>query len=317
MGKQYRVFIDGQEGTTGLKIMERLEARPDLEILRIDEQRRKDAGERQKLIHSSDITFLCLPDDAAREAVKLAEGSNARIIDASTAHRTAAGWCYGFPELSKAHRERLGDSKRTTVPGCHASGMISLVYPLVAMGILPKDYPVVCHSITGYSGGGKKMIAQYEDENRPDYYKSPRQYALGLTHKHLPEMQRVCGLSFPPVFNPIVADFYSGMVVTVPVIARLLPCPITAKELWERLTNYYEGQHFVRVMPFQGEEVLTDKTLPASNLAGTNRMELFVCGNEEQILLCSRFDNLGKGASGAAVQCMNIMLGLEEATGLE
>ncbi len=311
-----RVFIDGKEGTTGLQIVERLENRSDLEILTIDEEKRKDINERKRLINQSDITFLCLPDAAAREAVELAENENVRIIDASTAHRTAAGWDYGFPELSCRHRESIAHSKRVANPGCYASGFISLVYPLVKAGVLPEDYPLTAHAVSGYSGGGKKMIAAMESDEKSREMYSPRQYALGQTHKHLPEMQAVCGLKYPPMFNPIVDDYYSGMVVTVPLISRALSRRYTPEDIHDILSAHYEGQRFVRVMELSGKETLSNGFLAANTLAGTNDMQLFVCGNEEQILLCSRFDNLGKGASGAAVQNMNIMLGIDEDTGL-
>lgn len=311
-----KIFIDGKDGTTGLQIFERFENRSDLEILLIDEDKRKDVNERKRLINESDVTFLCLPDAAAIEAVALAENPNVRIIDASTAHRTNPAWDYGFPELSAKHRENIAKSKRVANPGCYASGFISLVYPLVQAGVLPEDYPLTAHAVSGYSGGGKKMIAAIESDSKTFEMNSPRQYALSQTHKHLPEMQAVCGLKYKPMFNPIVDDYYKGMVVTVPLISRALNKNYTPADIHEIMSAHYEGQRFVRVMELGGKETLPDGFLAANTLAGTNDMQIFVCGNDEQILLCSRLDNLGKGASGAAVQNMNIMLGIDEAEGL-
>lgn len=314
-----KVFIDGKEGTTGLKIFERFKNRDDLEIMLINDEKRKDKSERAKFINESDITFLCLPDKAAVESVSLIDKNNdhTKIIDASTAHRTDPEWAYGFPELSFAHREKIKNSSRVAVPGCYASGFISLVYPLVSAGIIPRDYPVTCHAVSGYSGGGKKMIATLENGDKPRECFSPRQYALTQNHKHLPEMQAVTGLEFKPMFNPIVDDYYAGMVVTVPIITRLLNGRYTASDIHKALSEHYKNEHFVKVMEFGGMQTLSDGFLAANTLEGTNNMQIFVCGNDEQVLLCSRLDNLGKGASGAAVQCMNIMLGIDEATGLE
>lgn len=316
MSGKFKIFIDGGEGTTGLKIHQRFEGRQDLTILHIDEDKRKDPQERRKMINASDITFLCLPDAAAREAVSLIDEDNdhTKIIDASTAHRTNPDWAYGFPELSEEHREKIKHSRRVAVPGCYASGFISCVYPLVKAGVLPNDYPVTCHGVSGYSGAGKKMIAVMEGGEKPQDCYSPRQYALGQSHKHLPEMQKVCGLDYKPMFNPIVDDYYSGMVVSVPLHTRCLSKPYTVEEIHEIMKKHYEGQTFVKVM--NAGETLQDGFLPSNTLAGTNMMEIFVCGNDDQILIASRFDNLGKGASGAAVQCMNIMIGIDETTGL-
>ena len=305
-----QVFIDGKEGTTGLKIFERLGGRSDIRILSLPEELRKDAAARRECINAADIVFLCLPDAAAVEAVSLCEDPRVKIIDASTAHRTAPGWAYGFPELSAAHRENIARGKRVAVPGCHASGFISLVYPLIAGGIVSADYPFVCHSVTGYSGGGKKMIAEYEDSGRSPELDSPRQYALSQKHKHLPEMQKVCGLEYAPVFNPIVSDYYSGMCVTVPLHVRLMRKKMDANSLKDYFAEYYASHNFVKV----AKESKTYQ--PANPLVGTNNMEIYIDGNEERIVLASVFDNLGKGASGAAVQCMNIMLGLDERTSL-
>ena len=311
-----KVFIDGKEGTTGLQIFERFEKRSNLEILLIDEEKRKDVNERKRLINESDITFLCLPDAAAIEAAALAENPSVRIIDASTAHRTDPAWDYGFPELSAEHRANIAKSKRVANPGCYASGFISIVYPLVKAGVLPEDYPLTAHAVSGYSGGGKKMIAAIEGEDKTFEMQSPRQYALTQQHKHLPEMQKVCGLKYRPMFNPIVDDYYAGMVVSVPLVTRALSKSYTPADIHEILSAHYEGQRFVKVMEPGGKETLPDGFLAANTLAGTNDMQLFVFGSDEQILLCSRLDNLGKGASGAAIQNMNIMLGLDEATGL-
>ncbi|MBR6336557.1 MAG: N-acetyl-gamma-glutamyl-phosphate reductase [Ruminococcus sp.] len=312
-----KIFIDGKEGTTGLQIFERFEKRNDLDILLIDEDKRKDAAERARLINESDITFLCLPDAAAKEAVSLVTNDKVRIIDASTAHRTNPAWDYGFPELSAAHREAIANSKRVANPGCYASGFISIVYPLVQAGILGDDYPLTAHAVSGYSGGGKKMIAAIEGADKTKEMCSPRQYALAQAHKHLPEMQTVCGLKYKPMFNPIVDDYYAGMVVSVPLVTRALAKKVTPADVHEILSSHYEGQHFVKVMELGGKDTLPDGFLAANTLEGTNNMQLFVFGNDEQILLCSRLDNLGKGASGAAVQNMNIMLGIDEVTGLE
>ncbi len=310
-----KVFIDGSAGTTGLQIFERISKRGDIELLTIDEDKRKDAEARREMINSSDVTFLCLPDAAAIEAASLA-GDKVRIIDASTAHRTNPAWDYGFPELSAEHRANIAKSKRVANPGCYASGFISLVYPLVKAGVLPEDYPLTAHAVSGYSGGGKKMIAQLESEEKSKEMYSPRQYALAQSHKHLPEMQKVCGLKHKPMFNPIVDDYYAGMVVSVPLVTRALAKNYTPADIHEILSAHYEGQRFVKVMELGGGETLPDGFLAANTLAGTNDMQLFVFGNDEQILLCSRLDNLGKGASGAAIQNMNIMLGLDETTGL-
>lgn len=315
MKEKYKIFIDGGEGTTGLKIHERFKDRNDLEILHIKEEKRKDPEARREMINKSDITFLCLPDAAAMEAISLVENEHTRIIDASTAHRTNPDWAYGFPELSAAHLEHIAAADRVAVPGCYASGFIACVYPLVKAGVISSDYPLTCHGVSGYSGAGKKMIAVMEGDKPKECY-APRQYALGQRHKHLPEMQSVCGLDYKPVFNPIVDDYYSGMVVSVPLHTRCLTKAYTVKEVHSIMREHYQGANFVKVVELGGAQTLPDGFLAANTLAGTNQMEIFVCGNDEQILLASRFDNLGKGASGAAVQCMNIMLGMDETTGL-
>lgn len=316
---KYKVYIDGQEGTTGLKILERFENRNDIELLKIDEDKRKDTAERKKFINASDYTFLCLPDVAAIEAVSLCENPNVKIIDASTAHRTLPEWTYGFPEMSAEQREKIRTSKRVAVPGCYASGFVACVYPLLMAGIITADHPVFCHAVSGYSGAGKKFIEIYEGENKPNECYSPRQYALSQAHKHLKEMKAICGLNYKPMFNPIVDDYFSGMVVSVPLITRTLAKKVTLSDVWNAMTEHYKGQHFVKVMEIGGTETLPDGFLAANTLADTNNMQIFVCGDKEneQILVASRLDNLGKGASGAAVQCMNIMMGIDERTGLE
>ncbi len=305
-----KVFIDGKAGTTGLKIYERLSKRDDCEIVSLSEELRKNTRARKEAINSSDVVFLCLPDDAAREAVTLVENKQTVVIDASTAHRTDKDWAYGFPELSKEHRAAIASSKRIANPGCYASGFISLVYPLVKAGILPRDYPLVCHAVSGYSGAGKKGIAQYEDPARSEEFDSPRLYALTLEHKHLPEMVAQCGLKREPVFNPYVCDFYSGMTVNVPLFCSMLSGRVDVKTLTKLYEAHYAGSRFVRV----GKE--ESGFIAANTLCGTNMLEILVNGNEERVLLSARLDNLGKGASGAAIQNMNIALGLDEGVSL-
>ena len=311
-----KVFIDGKEGTTGLKIFERFANRNDLEILEISEEKRKDPVEKAKMINASDYTFLCLPDAAAVESAALCTNPNTVIIDASTAHRTNPAWAYGFPELDKSFREKIATSKRIANPGCYASGSIAILYPLVKSGILPKDYPVVIHAVSGYSGAGKKAIAQYEAEGRNPELDSPRLYALTQQHKHLPEIKIISGLDFEPVFNPYVCDYFQGMTVTVGLHSRLLSKKVTAKDVWEMFSKHYEGSRFVKVAGFMGEGTLPEQFIPANTLANTNDMQIFVYGNDDRIMVTTRFDNLGKGASGAAVQCFNISLGIDEGTGL-
>ncbi len=311
-----KIFIDGQAGTTGLRIHERLASRKDLTMITLTEETRKDADARRAAIQESDITFLCLPDAAAREAVALAGDSDVRIIDASTAHRTNPDWAYGFPELSLAHREKIRTSNRVAVPGCYASGFASLVYPMVESGLLPRDYPVQCFAMSGYSGGGKKMIAEIESSDRAPELYSPRFYGLANNHKHLPEMQKISGLEKKPMFTPIVDDYYNGMVVCVPVLAEIAGHALPPEQVQAMFEKHYAGSNFVHVKPLGTPEVMTAFKLTCNDLRDTNQMEIFVFGDAEQVLLCSRLDNLGKGASGAAVQCMNIMLGLDETTGL-
>ena len=310
-----KVFIDGSEGTTGLRIYERFEKRDDIEIIKIDPELRKDPEERARLINSSDITFLCLPDAASKESVSLVSNPDVRIIDASTAHRTENGWAYGYPELSEEHREAIRNGKRIAVPGCYATGFITIAYPLVKGGIVPKDYPVSAFAVSGYSGAGKKTIAVYEDKDRDVEFDSPREYALSQQHKHLKEMQIISGLSRTPLFSPIIADYYSGMFVSLPFYADMLNGKQTPLSIHEYMSEYFKGQRFIKVMPF-GSEADTNGFIGANNLSGWDGLQLFVTGNEERILLTTRFDNLGKGASGAAIQCMNVMLGCDEAKGL-
>lgn len=301
-------FIDGKDGTTGLQIYDRLGRRPDVNIITLPEEKRKDISARKEAINGADVVFLCLPDAAAKEAAALAENEKVKIIDASTAHRTDPDWAYGFPELSKEAREKIASSKRIANPGCYASGFISLVYPLVTGKIVPNDYPFVCHAVSGYSGAGKKGIAQYEDKNRSSEFDSPRLYALTLGHKHLPEMVKVCSLTRKPIFNPYVCNYYAGMTVNVPVFCDMLIKKYTVSDMKKHLADFYGGSNFISVI--SADE--TDGYIAANNLVGTNKMQIIVGGNEEQILLSSRFDNLGKGASGAAVQNMNIAFGLDE-----
>ena len=311
-----KVFIDGSEGTTGLRIHERLGKRNDIEILEIDSAKRKDPDEIKKFINESDITFLCLPDAAAIEAVSYVENENTVIIDASTAHRTLEGWAYGFPELSAAHREAIRKGKRIAVPGCYASGFIGLVYPLVRGGIIPADYPLSVFAASGYSGGGKKLIAQYEEEGRDKKDDSARMYAWGQSHKHLKEMKAICGLEREPLFLPFTTNYPSGMVVQLPLYSYLLKDKKSPEEIRDYLAQYYKDERFIKVMPF-GADVEAGGALFTDACAGWDGMEIFVTGNDERIVAATRFDNLGKGASGAAVQCMNIVLGADEATGLD
>lgn len=304
----YKVFIDGSAGTTGLKIYDRLSKRNDLSLIILPDEWRKDLDKRKEAINSADVAFLCLPDAAAIEAVSLIENQNVKVIDTSTAHRTNPDWAYGFPEL-KGLREKIINSKRIANPGCHASGFNALVSPLVAEGLLKKDAKITCFSITGYTGGGKKMIAEYEGEEKPLLYKAPRQYGLSQTHKHLPEMKSVCGLTDLPIFCPIVSDYDCGMEVTVPLFKTDLKGSIAdVKEIYK---SAYNGA-VVRFNDCADESGF----LSANAMRGKDGMEISVFGNEDRILLVSRFDNLGKGASGAAIQNMNVIMGVPETTGL-
>jgi N-acetyl-gamma-glutamyl-phosphate reductase len=313
-----KIFIDGSAGTTGLKLRERLKSAAInnlIEVIDIDPALHRDKAERRRLINESDVTFLCLPDDAAREAVELCENPNTIIIDASTAHRTAPGWAYGFPELSPKHRADIASSKRIAVPGCYAGGFIALVYPLVEDRLIQPYYPMTCNAVSGYSGAGKKGIAEYEAKGRSEELSAPRMYSMTSLHKHIPEMMAKSGLSFPPLFTPMVDDYFAGMIVNIPLHMRLMAKPTAADKVRKILADHYNGSHFVKVMPDKAE-LPSGGYLSANTLAGTNMMEIFVFGVDKHILLTARFDNLGKGASGAAVQCMNIALGFDETTGL-
>jgi N-acetyl-gamma-glutamyl-phosphate reductase len=305
-----KIYIDGKEGTTGLQIYDRLGGRSDIELMLIDEAKRKDAAERKKLLNSADIVFLCLPDDAAREAVSMIENDRTRVIDASTAHRTARDWAYGFPELSKEHRDRIKTAKRVANPGCHATGFAALSYPLVHLGILPPDYPLTCFSLTGYSGGGKSKIKEYEEQKTPAMF-APALYKLDLQHKHLPEMIAVSGVSRAPVFCPVIDDYYKGMATTLMLHNDLLCGEQTKESILSELKAYYAGERFITVTGSPENGLLE------SNWGiGTNNLEISVNGNADRTIVTARFDNLGKGASGAAVQNMNLMLGFAEETGL-
>ena len=311
-----KVFIDGSSGTTGLRIADRLAARPEIELLSISAEGRKDVHERAKVINSADLAFLCLPDAASKEVMPLLR-PDVKVLDTSTAFRTDAAWDYGFPEL-KGQKAKIQNSYRVAVPGCYASGFISIARPLVELGLVPQSYPFSCTGISGYSGGGKKMIAEYESADRPAHSKldAPKSYGLGLAHKHLPEMQKISGLEKKPMFTPIVDDYYNGMVVCVPIQAAISGFSLEPERVQEMLERHYAGSNFVHVQPLKTPAEMTATKLSCNDLRDTNQMEIFVFGDAEQILLCSRLDNLGKGASGAAVQCMNIMLGLDETVGL-
>jgi len=309
---KYKVYVDGQEGTTGLEIHERLSKRTDVEILKIAPDRRKDLSERKNLLNEADVVFLCLPDDAARESVSLIENPNTRVIDGSTAHRTADDWVYGIPELSREHRAGIQNAKRLSNPGCFATGFTMIMYPLIREGILSPDHPASCHAVTGYSGGGRKLIETYQNPDNKEKLESPCFYALGLRHKHLPEMQKRSGLNNPPVFTPILGNYYRGMTVAVPVCVSELRKKMSASEMQSFYADYYAGQNFASVMPFGAETELEWGYLNAEGCNHTNRIEFFITGHENQILIAARLDNLGKGASGAAIQNMNIMLGTDE-----
>ena len=309
----YKIFVDGQEGTTGLQINEYLARRADIEVLRIDPEKRKDPAERKRLINASDVTFLCLPDDAAREAVALADNPRTCVIDASTAHRVDPAWAFGLPELARDQREKIRAGKRIANPGCHATAFILALRPLVADGLLPADTQIAANSITGYSGGGKKMIEHYRGPQRID---APRPYALGLTHKHLPEMRAYTGLAVAPIFQPIVGPFYKGLAVTAYLHPRQLSRKATPEDVRKILADYYAGEGFIRVAPVDLDANTEGGFFDVEANNDTNRVDLFVFGNEERMLVVARLDNLGKGASGAAVQSMNVHLGVEESLGL-
>ena len=307
-----KIFIDGKAGTTGLRIYERLEAREDIEIILLSDEERKDVAARKKALNSCDVAFLCLPDDAARESVSMIENENVTVIDTSTAHRTLDGWCYGFPELSAELAEKVKSAKRIAVPGCHASGFIALVKPLIDEGFIASDALLTCHSITGYSGGGKKMIADYQSDERDALLDSPRQYAITQQHKHLKEMKAITGLMNAPVFCPIVSDFYSGMMVTVPLFASQLKNSKTIEDV----KKLYADKYNTDIVSYK-DAVDEAGFISSTTLAGKDTMTVSVCGNDERILLIALYDNLGKGASGAAVECMNIVLGTDKTQGLD
>lgn len=302
-----KIYIDGQAGTTGLQIHDRLKNRTDLELLEIEEDKRKDPKARRALMEQADLVFLCLPDQAAKEAVELMEGLDTRIIDASTAHRTNDQWAYGFPELDQDHRQAIIQAQKTANPGCHASGLIALIYPLVKAGLLDPDETVCAFSLTGYTGGGKKMIADYE-QNKTEEMDSPRPYGLGGSHKHIPEMKKICGLNKAPLFVPVVADYDQGMLVTVELPKDALPKEMEV----EALTDFYRGWYDTPLIQVKSKE----EALYSNTLKGKDAMELIINGGENGYFLSARFDNLGKGASGAAVENMNLMLGLDPYAGL-
>lgn len=310
----YKVFIDGNQGTTGLRLFDRLKERNDIQLIHIDPEKRKDKDERKRLINSSDISFLCLPDEAARESVSLCENPETVLIDTSTAHRTNPDWAYGFAELSEKHRSALSVSKRIAVPGCHASGFISIVYPLIASGIMPASYPVVSHSLTGYSGGGNKMIDQYENNKTEDLF-APRQYGLTQTHKHLKEMKAITGLEMYPAFTPIVDDYYSGMATTVTLFASMLNNS-SIEKIHDMFSGFYKNSALISVLPLYGGEPAVS-LVSANEMCGLDSMKILISGNDDRIFITSIFDNLGKGASGAAVQCMNIAMGIDETESLK
>ncbi|MGT2491551.1 N-acetyl-gamma-glutamyl-phosphate reductase [Cupriavidus basilensis] len=311
----FKVFVDGQEGTTGLRLLDYLSGRSDVELLRIADDKRKDPAERARFLNAADVAFLCLPDVASREAVALVTNPNTCVIDASTAFRTTDSWAYGLPELTRGQREKIRTSKRIAVPGCHASAFLMAVRPLVEAGVMQADYPVSAFSLTGYSGGGKQMIAEFDAGGNPKL-NSPRPYSLGLAHKHLPEMRVQAGLAQAPIFNPIVGNFLKGLAVTVPVYPDRLARKVTPEQIADIYRKHYEGEQFVRVMPVGDEANLDGGFFDVQGSNDTNRVDLFVFGSAERIVLMARLDNLGKGAAGAAVQCMNVHVGADEATGL-
>lgn len=305
-----KIFIDGSAGTTGLRIHERLGKRDEFEIIALPEEKRKDPTARKEIINESDVTFLCLPDDAAREAVAMVDNPNTVIIDTSTAHRTNPEFAYGFPELDKSFEEKIKSSKRIAVPGCHAGGFIALVYPLVQAGIISPDLNLFCHSVTGYSGGGKKMIAEYEGEERSPLLSAPRQYGLTQTHKHLKEMKAITGISDFPIFTPVVSDFYSGMTVTVPLFAS------QCKGSVEDIKSVYKEKYNTPIVKYV-DEASADGFVSGLSMAFKDSMTVSVAGNEDRILLIAQYDNLGKGASGAAIECLNLAMGFQAEKGLE
>ena len=307
-----KVFIDGKAGTTGLRIYDRLQLRNDIKLMTLSEEDRKNPECRRKMLNSCDIAFLCLPDDASREAVAMIENPDVVVLDTSTAHRTLDDWAYGFPELSPEFFRKVANSKRIAVPGCHASGFIALVKPLIDAGILSADTLLTCHSLTGFSGGGKKMIAEYEDPARPQLFDAPRQYGLTQQHKHLKEMVKITGCAAAPVFSPIVADYYSGMLVTVPLFKAQLTGNASVEDIRKVYRELYNSK-----MVYYAENATEGGLLSGNGMSGKDSMQIMVEGNEDRILLLARYDNLGKGASGAAVECMNIVMKLAPETGLD
>lgn len=313
----HKVFVDGQEGTTGLKIYDYLSRLSDIELLQIDPEQRKHPEARRTLLNAADVVFLCLPDDAARESVSMVDNPHTKIINASTAFRTDPSWVFGLPELNADQRETIRSASRVSVHGCHATGFILSLHPLIAADIMPADYPATCFSVTGYSGGGKKLIARYESPRETGSpLDIPRHYALTQAHKHIPEMQMYTGLAYPPQFTPVVSGYYQGLAMSVPLVPRLLNKPLHAEEIHEFLASYYAGEPFVRVMPFQADGLLDHGYFELAACNGTNTVELFVFKQGDHIQLLTRYDNLGKGASGAAIQNMNLMLGRDETAGL-
>ena len=310
----HAVYVDGQEGTTGLRIHEYLAARRDVQVLRIDPERRKDPAERAKMLNAADVAFLCLPDAAAREAAALVTNPNTCVIDASTAHRTAPGWTYGLPELTAGQRDAIRRGKRIANPGCHATSFVLLLRPLVESGLVPAAFPVSATSITGYSGGGKKMIEQYEARPQPVELTSPRPYGLTMAHKHVPEMMAHTGLRSAPILMPVVSNFYKGLTVSVPI--PLAALGTTAEALHHAYERHYAGERFVRVMPLRDAATLAGGYFDVQACNDTNRVDVFVFGDDTRALVMARLDNLGKGASGAAVQSMNLHLGVDEGLGL-
>lgn len=314
---KYKVYVDGQEGTTGLKINERLASREDIEIIKIDSDKRKDPEERKKMINAADIVFLCLPDAASKEAVAMIENDKTRVIDASTAFRTDENWAYGLPEIDPEQKEKISKARFVANPGCYATGFNLIVHPFVKEGLIAADYPITCHAVSGYSGAGKKAIEQYEGEDgQTDRIKSPRFYGLPLKHKHLPEMQKVSGLKDTPIFSPIITSVYQGMIVAVPIFKKLMDKKMNPMEIHKFMADYYKGQEFIKVMPYDHEAKFEDGLIDITACNNTNNVEIFVYGNEDKIIIMARLDNLGKGASGAAVQNMNIMMGVDEKLGL-
>jgi len=314
----YKVYVDGQEGTTGLQINERLSKHSNIDILKIDPDKRKDPAERQRILNEADVAFLCLPDAASKEAAEMTTNSNTRLIDASTAFRTDPNWVYGLPEMNKHQRSLIKNAKRVSNPGCYPTGFVLLVRPLIENGIIGSDYPATCHAISGYSGGGKKLIAIHEAADVNHNSLIARPYGFALRHKHAPEMKMHGMLDNTPLFSPSVGHYYKGMLVMVPLLTRLCKLAgITPELLADMYNKYYAGELFVKVMPVNDDSALDGGFLDPQGVNDTNRNEIFVFGHADQIMLVSRLDNLGKGASGAAVQNMNIMLGFDECMGLE